>query len=205
MINNNGYDYVDLGLPSGTLWATCNVGADKPSDYGLYFQWGDIEGYDKDEVGFEEEAKKGFTWKDYKFNPSGDGETFIKYTAICEVLNLNDDAAHVNMGGSWHMPRDWQIQELLDNTTKELAMLNDINGIKFFSKKDNTKFIFIPMAGFAWGHSIFKSGSRGDIWSSTGSAYNFHGAQVLEFNLEGITLWDYNYRDYGHSIRGVIG
>ena len=60
--NNNGYDYVDFGLPSGTLWATCNVGASKPSDTGLYFQWGDTKGYTAEQVGKD----KQFDWDDYK-------------------------------------------------------------------------------------------------------------------------------------------
>ena len=98
-INNNGYDYVDLGLPSGTLWATCNVGADKPTDFGLYFQWGDTSGYTADQVGKD----KQFNWSDYKWNPSGDGKTFTKYNTTGATLELTDDAAHVHMGGSWHI------------------------------------------------------------------------------------------------------
>ena len=71
----NGHDYVDLGLPSGTLWATMNVGASKPSDAGLYFQWGDTQGYTADQVGTGDGKKKfSSDWSDYKWNPSGDGE-----------------------------------------------------------------------------------------------------------------------------------
>ena len=69
---NNGFDYIDLGLPSGTLWAACNVGASKPSDAGLYFQWGDTKGYTKEQVGTGNGQKK-FFWTDYKWNPNGDG------------------------------------------------------------------------------------------------------------------------------------
>ena len=102
-INNNGYDYVDLELPSGTLWATCNIGASKPSEYGLYFQWGDTVGYSPDQIGFGE-GKKVFSFDDYKWSPSGDGDTFTKYTNTGDTLELEDDAAHVHMGGDWHMP-----------------------------------------------------------------------------------------------------
>mgnify|MGYP006344793279 FL=1 len=101
MVNSNGFEYVDLGLPSGTLWAIMNVGAKKPSDFGLYFQWGDTKGYSKEQVG---EGKE-FNWKDYKWNPSCDGKTFTKYASIGTSLSLEDDAAHFNMGGDWHMPR----------------------------------------------------------------------------------------------------
>lgn len=67
-INNNGFDFVDLGLPSGTLWATKNIGADKPSDFGLYFQWGDIQGYTADQIGLGDGQKKfSSNWSDYKW------------------------------------------------------------------------------------------------------------------------------------------
>lgn len=111
----NGHEYVDLGLPSGTLWATMNVGATKETDYGLYFAWGETEGYTAEQVGVD----KQFSWADYKFNPSGDGATFTKYTSTDNkvVLDAEDDAAAVNMGGDWHMPNREQCIELFKGTT----------------------------------------------------------------------------------------
>ena len=98
----NGHDYVDLGLPSGTLWATCNVGASKASDYGLYFQWGDTQGYTAGQVGYGEGQKKfADDWNDYKFGAS---PNFTKYTSTGATLDLEDDAANASMGGDWHMP-----------------------------------------------------------------------------------------------------
>ena len=109
------YDYVDFGLPSGTKWATKNVGARKPSDAGFYFQWGDIKGYTANQVGTGEGKKKfADDWSDYKWNPSGDGKTFTKYTTTGAALELEDDAAHVYMGGNWHMPTPNQINELIN-------------------------------------------------------------------------------------------
>ena len=105
-LNANGHDYVDLDLPSGTLWATCNVGANKPSDAGLYFQWGDTQGYTANQIGTGE-GKKKFFWFDYKW---GIDPNFTKYTNLGEALELEDDAAHVNMGGNWHMPTNEQVQ-----------------------------------------------------------------------------------------------
>ena len=96
------HEFVDFGLPSGTLWAKMNVGAESETDPGLYFAWGETEGYTVEQVGVD----KQFTWADYKFNPSGDGETFTKYTSGEETLELIDDAAAVNMGGEWHMPNE---------------------------------------------------------------------------------------------------
>ena len=97
----NGHDYVDLGLPNGTLWVACNVGASKPSEAGLYFQWGDTVGYTKDQVGTGEGQKK-FA-KDYSDYKWGVDPNFTKYTKIGDKLELEDDAAHVHMGGDWHI------------------------------------------------------------------------------------------------------
>ena len=121
-INNNGFEYVDLGLPSGTLWATCNVGATKSTDYGQYFQWGDTKGYTKDQIGTGEGKKKfAIDWSDYKW---GAYPNFTKYTTPGETLDLEDDAAHVHMGGSWHMPTPDQIKELRDNTISKWMALD---------------------------------------------------------------------------------
>ena len=110
----NGYEYIDLGLPSGTLWAKMNVGAESETDYGLYFAWGETEGYTASRVPSDKE----FSWSDYKFNPSGDGSTFTKYNASDGkmILDLEDDAAAANMGGDWHMPNRAQCVELFKET-----------------------------------------------------------------------------------------
>ena len=138
--NFNGYDYVDLALPSGTLWSTCNVGASKPSDYGLYFAWGDTQGYTSDQVG-NGDGKKKFSpdYSDYKW---GTYQNFTKYTVSAAILELEDDAAHVHMGGDWHMPTPQQISELLNNTTNTWTSQNGVNGRLFKSKKDDSKSIF---------------------------------------------------------------
>ena len=199
--NNNGYDYVDLGLPSGTLWATMNVGASKPSDYGQYFQWGDTIGYTKDQVGKD----KQFNFADYKWNSSGDGEEFTKYENIGDTLDLDDDAAHVNMGGDWHMPSPAQIQELLDGTTRTWTTSDGISGVTFTSNKDDSKFIFIPAAGNAFGSSINFSGNYGNVWSSMLSTNGIYLGYNLCFDSKGAILGSYGSRFYGFSVRGVIG
>ena len=113
-VDAKGFKYVDLNLPSGTLWATCNVGANNPSDAGLYFQWGDTQGYAASQVGAGSgQHKFASDWSDYKW---GKNPNFTKYTTPGATLELEDDAAHVNMGGDWHMPTPEQIKELLDNT-----------------------------------------------------------------------------------------
>ena len=204
----NGYDYVDLGLPSGTLWATCNVGASKPSDAGLYFQWGDTSGYTANQVGIGEGKKKfASDWSDYKWRLSGDSDsnvTFTKYTTPGATLELEDDAAHVNMGGDWHMPTPTQIQELLDNTTSAWAILDEVNGMKFTSKSDPSKSIFIPAVGFAYGGTVRNSGTEADVWSSMLNTDDNNHGQYLYFNSGLAGLYG-NGRYGGFSVRGVVG
>ena len=122
---------MDLGLPSGTLWATMNVGASKPSDYGLYFQWGDTSGYTAAQVGTGDGQKKfASDWSDYKW---GVNPNFTKYTTTGATLELKDDAAHANMGGYWHMPTPTQINELISNTTNTWTTQDGVNGRLFTS------------------------------------------------------------------------
>ena len=201
-INNNGFEYVNLGLPSGTLWATMNVGASKASDAGLYFQWGDISGYTADQVGTGDGQKKfASDYSDYKWNAS---EGFSKYNTTGAALELEDDAAHVNMGGSWHMPTPDQFQELIDNTTNTWTTQDGVNGRLFTSKSDHSKSIFFPAAGYAWDGSVRSSGDYGLVWSSMLYAVFVNYGQYLYFSSGGVFLYYYG-RYYGLSVRGVIG
>lgn len=196
------YEAVDLGLPSGTKWATMNVGASKPSDTGLYFQWGDTVGYTADQVGTGEGQKKfASDWSDYKW---GIRPNFTKYTTTDATLELEDDAAHVNMGGSWHMPTPTQIRELLNNTTNTWIRQNDVKGRLFTSTKDNSKSIFFPAAGSAWGGSLGNSGNYGFVWTSLLSTGSVGDGQSLCVSSPSANLND-GSRVNGFSVRGVIG
>lgn len=222
------YEYVDLGLSSGTKWATMNVGASKPSDYGLYFQWGDTQGYTKDQIG-EGDGKKLFSpqWADYKW---GVKPNFTKYTKLGDKLDLEDDAAHVHMGGEWHMPTPEQIEELIDNTTTALTTSDGVSGMTFTSKKDELKSIFIPAAGDALDGKIEHNGSDGCIWScmlnredgtedSEGEdGFGIDGAEYLSFStfatfspgesetptIDPGAFSGGSVRFFGCSVRGVI-
>ena len=199
--NNNLFRYVDLDLPSGTLWATCNVGAKKPSDCGKYFQWGDTKGYTADQVGTGDGQKKfASDESDYKF---GVYPNYSKYTTKGATLELEDDAAHVNMGGDWHMPTPTQINELINNTIKSFTTLNAVKGMKFASKKDPSKFIFIPAAGLASGGSVRGSGDYGFVWSSMLDAVYVSSGQYLGFVSGGVYL-SYGSRYDGLPVRGVL-
>ena len=204
-LNANGHDYMDLGLPSGTLWAIMNVGASNPSEYGLYFQWGDTSGYTADQVGTGEGQKKfASDESDYKF---GVYPNYSKYTTKGATLDLEDDAAHANMGGDWHMPSPKQIKELVDNTTPAWTTSNGVSGATFTSKKDTSKYIFIPTAGIAYDGSVYGSGEGSDIWSSMLNTMVVSSGQVLGFNLYSTPyLGGLGQPRYsGLSVRGVIG
>ena len=112
----NGHAYVDLGLTSGTKWAKMNVGASSETDRGLYFAWGETQGYTASQVG-RGDGQKAFSWNDYALTKDS-GSTMSKYNATDGkiTLDLEDDAAHANWGGNWHMPNRAQCLELLKET-----------------------------------------------------------------------------------------
>ena len=203
----NGHAYVDLGLPSGTKWATMNVGATKPEEYGLYFAWGDTQGYTADQVG-SGEGKKAFEWADYKFNPSGDGSTMSKYNSTDgkTILDAEDDAAAANWGGSWKMPTEAQCRELF-NTEYVTNQRKTVNGVKgrLFTSVSNGNTLFIPAAGFCGVGSVINVGSDGYVWaSSLNSSSVGNDAWVVYFLSSGGGV-DYHGRYYGYSVRGVVG
>ena len=202
--NDNGHEYVDLELPSRTLWATCNVGASKFTDYGLYFQWGDTKGYTPDQIGEDKEQKE-FIWTDYKwYNKSTHSfdNSLVKYA----TLKLENDAARSNMGGDWHLPGREHIKELLRNTTNEWAVINGINGRLFTSKKNKSKFIFFPFSGSILNGKYVNNGRDGGIWTSSLNTNLFTDCFILYFGEHNfsIELTD-SYRFSGFAVRGVIG
>lgn len=196
-INNNGYDYVDLGLPSGTLWATMNVGASSPLDYGLYFKWGETKGYAANQ------AEPLYTLDNCTLSRNtSDRDTFTKYNSKNAILKLEDDAAHVNMGGDWHMPSPKQIKELINNTTSEWITLDNVTYMTFTSK--NGKSIFIPVAGYTMNSGlVYGNRIEGNLWSSMLSDSHVSNGYTFYFYSGGAELGTDN-RNYKFPIRGVI-
>ena len=201
-MKHNGFEYVDLGLPSGTKWATCNVGADKETDYGFYFAFGETKGYSC----FTD--AKAFNWGDYKFSVNGSNAKFSKYnnTDGKKVLDLCDDAAHIHMGGRWHMPTKEQIIELKSNTISDWVTNyngSGVNGILFTSKSDTSKKLFFPASGCL---SNFVSESAGKVcyyWSS--SIYNNNDCYGFIFNISSaLTFVALSNRNEGNNVRGVF-
>ena len=199
----NGKEYVDLGLPSGTKWAKMNVGANSETDYGLYFAWGETEGYTASQI----PSKKKFYWDDYKF---GSRSPFSKYDNDgLTKLELTDDAASVNMGGDWHMPTEEQCEELFNTTYITNEWVTDYNnsGINgcLFTSVNNGNTLFIPAAGSCSGGEVHGVGDWGDVWSSSLDTDNVSSAWYFDFGSSGAGVDGYYGRCYGLSVRGVVG
>lgn len=204
------YEYVDFGLPSGTLWATTNIGATSPEDYGDYFAWG------------ETDPKTSYSLSNYQF---WDGNAFTKYTGSdFPFLQAEDDAARVNWGGDWRTPTEAEWQELRDNCY--LLFTEDYNRLPFTDKyqkfgivvlsKDYTKKIFLPANGMYNSRtgSLDVTGVRGYYWSSTfgtnpDSAFLMYYVEGTATMAEGITqalpFFALGNRPSGMAVRPVKG
>ena len=193
----NGHEYVDLGLPSGLKWATCNVGATTPEEYGDYFAWG------------ETSPKSTYDWSTYKWC-NGSSTTITKYCVSSyygtvdnkTTLELTDDAAHVNWGGNWRMPTRAEQDELKNssNCTWTWTTQNGVEGYKVTSKVNGNS-IFLPVAGYRY-YAIDDVGSGGDYWSSSLSTSGSDFAFLAGFDSSDVG-WFSSYRYYGQSVRAV--
>ena len=168
---NNGHEYVDLGL--SVKWATCNVGASKPEEYGDYFAWG------------ETQPKDYYDWSTYKWC-NGSYDTLTKYNTNSSdgtvdnktTLDLSDDAARANWGGSWRMPTSAEQDELCNNCTWTCTKINGVEVYKVTSNI-NGNFIFLPIAGYRRYSDLKYAGGYGDYWSSSLDTDNPKGAYEL--------------------------
>ena len=146
----DSHEYVDLGLPSGILWATTNIQDADGND--LYFAWGETQGYTASQVGTD----KNFAWNDYEF---GIENNLSKYNESDEktVLESTDDVATVNWGSGWRMPTEEEMNELCTNTTRTLASVGGVFGMKFVSNANGNE-LFFPGLGVA------ENGRKRDTW-----------------------------------------
>ncbi len=191
----NGHECVDLGLRSGLKWATCNVGAKKPEEYGGYYAWG------------ETEEKSNYDWDTYKWC-NGSSDSMTKYCTDSDdgrvdnktVLDPDDDVAHVKWGGSWRMPTLEEQKELLNECTWEWTELNGVNGYRVTGPNCNS--IFLPAAGYRNGTELNGRGKHGRYWSGL-LGYNYSsGAFRLSFDDDDYD-WDGCSRGIGQSVRPV--
>lgn len=201
-----GHQYVEIG---GLKWATMNIGASQPSDYGLYFAWGDTQGYTAEQVG-SGEGQKYFGWADYKYgngtsSPGATGMTKYNSTDGLTTLEAVDDAAVANWGGSWRMPTTAEFQALGTAVNTAWTQVNNVYGILCTDKTDSSKTLFFPAAGNCSNGSVRLVGNLGNYWSSSLFARDRQGAYYLGFGSD-IANWDYgDYRYYGVSVRPVVG
>lgn len=185
------HEYVDLGLPSGTLWATCNVGAICPEDYGDLFAWG------------ETKPKSTYNWATYFDSVDGSDTNFSKYNISGGLteLELVDDAAYRNWGEGWCMPTVAQAEELKENCTWTMTTRNGTNGYLVESKK-NGHSIFFPFAGMKTDDEKRNMGSYGYYRTRMLSTSNSMYAQYFQLNKNGLTSASY-LRCNGYSVRPV--
>ena len=178
-----GYEYVDLGLPSGLLWATCNIGAKTPEEYGDYFAWG------------ETSTKAEYT--------SVNSLTYYKeFNDISG--NAQYDAATANWGGNWRMPTKAEQEELFTNCTWTWVTQNGVNGYKVASKT-NGNYIFLPAAGYRYNSRLYDAGLWGFYWSSVPFGGDNDNAYIIGFlNFEHFVHHNYCRYD-GRSVRPVSG
>ena len=196
----NGHDYIDLGLPSGTMWATCNVGADSPEAYGDYFAWG------------ETTPKDNYNWSTYKYS-KGDYNQLTKYcsqsdfgfnsfTDDLKTLQPSDDAATTNWGEGWCIPTHKHWVELLSKCSHTWTTRNGVNGCLFTARNGNS--IFLPAASSRQDDDSRIVGDDGCYWSNTLNKTYPDGVKGFRFTLsiDDYDIYDLS-REAGLPVRAV--
>ena len=191
------HEYVDLGL--SVKWATCNVGATKPEEYGDYFAWGEIA------------PKEEYSWSTYTYC-NGSSSSLTKYNYNSSLgfvdnktqLELSDDAARANWGGKWRMPTDAELTELREQCTWTWTTQNGVYGYKVTSKKSGytNNSIFLPAAGNRGVSSLMSDGKLGHYWSSTPD-FSYDNSYSIRFTSGARNMCS-DGRNGGKSIRPVM-
>lgn len=192
------FTYVDLGLPSGLLWAECNVGATVPEEYGSYFAWG------------ETQPKDFYDWINYKYGT--DWNLITKYCTDQELglngfvdnlvtLEPEDDAATVAWGDGWRIPTKEEWNELNENTNAGWTTVNGVNGRRFVASNGNS--IFLPAAGRRWAHEFYDVGNYGNYWSSSLYSSGAYFSWSINFYSNWWPSVDCKARYLGFTVRPV--
>ena len=195
VLNANGHAYIDLGLSSGLKWATCNVGATRPEQYGDHYAWGEVT------------QKSVYNWKTYKWC-RGSNTSLIKYNDDSKYgivdgkheLDLSEDVAHTKWGGDWRMPTFEDVDELLKKCSKKLVKLNGVNVWQLIGP--NGKSIYFPAAGSRDETVLQHTNILGSYWTSTGGYKDY--ACKIGLNTKEIGHVS-SLRYYGFSVRPVLG
>ena len=202
---------VDLGLPSGNLWTTCNIGAANPWDYGDYYAWG------------ETVSKYNYSWDTYKYGTSHDALTKYcnnssygknGFTDAISMLEASDDIATVKLGANFHIPTEDEWRELFNDDYADRNWTEDYNGtgvkgLIVYKKKASRTYstttdthIFLPAAGFRDGYEIYTTNTYGYYWLPSLDTEYDSDANFIFINPESID-WTQAYRYYGLSVRAV--
>jgi len=194
-------DAVDLGL--SVKWASFNLGATQPEDYGAYYAWGEVE------------PKSNYVWATYNLCKNSSSSQLTKYCTYSNygynglrdnktVLEPEDDAATVKLGGDWRIPTGDEFEELMSNCTWEWTSLNGVYGSKVTSKKSGytNKWIFLPATGYRAASTLYYADTRGYYWSSSLVVKSPGSACSVLFS-SGVVDWNNYYRCCGRSVRPV--
>lgn len=196
------HEYVDLGL--SVKWATCNVGAGKPEEYGDYYAWGEVM------------PKRGYTWANYRFFKSGTSNNDVQVSKYSlgtgygvndrkSKLDLEDDVAHVKWGGNWRMPTKTEMEELRNNCTWAWTIIDGVPGFKVTSNKKGYKdrYIFLPAAGYKDIAKDVDVGLAGHYWTSSLGSIIYISADIL-YCFPNVRFGPATaYRYYGLPVRPV--
>lgn len=176
---------IDLGLPSGTKWACCNVGAHKPEGSGGYYAWGEVE------------EKDDYEWETYQFV---DYDTEECVYIADDISGSEYDVAHVLWGGAWRMPSSARFTELLEQCTVEWTRLNDVEGCLLTGPNGGT--LFFPLAGGFLYNWLYYEGLDGYYWTSSFDAEKNDSAHFFYFRAVG---WfeEISQRYLGYTVRAV--
>ena len=205
----DGYSFVDLGLPSGTLWATYNVGATEPKEFGNYYAWG------------ETEPKDFYWWETYKWCDYEEEERYTQLKYVISDKNgvvdslmtrlPEDDAATVNWGDSWRMPTSEELYEFQNSCVWKWESRDGVGG-KIGKSKYNGKRIFLPSAGYKEYSYIERGDGEARYWSSTrndsdygftAKAFNFYDGRLVIY--EDCCMHPSTHDVYiGNSVRAVV-
>ena len=202
----NGHEYVEIG---GLKWATMNIGANSPEECGLYFAWGDAQGYTAEQVG-SGEGQKYFGWADYKYgngasSPDATGMTKYNEADGKTVLEASDDAAVANWGGSWRMPTADEFRALRAAVNAAWTQVNNVYGMLFTDKTDKSKTLFFPAAGSCYNGIVGAVGDEGDYWSSSLDTDGSRYAYSLYLDIRDNYWGGGSDRCCGYTVRPVIG
>ena len=186
--NDNHPHIIDLGLPSGTQWSCCNMGAENPEARGGYYAWG------------ETAVKDDYSWETYKHCK---GKRNTCFNLGEDIAGTEHDVAHVVWRSSWRMPSEEQFRELLTNCDREWTSINGVNILRLTGPSGGT--ISLPLAGYIWGSEVYEDNEYADYWTSTVDESNSNYAISFGFYPPNDVRFDEgDYRYTGLSVRPVF-